>query len=266
MTRRVTAPAFRRLKGRRKLVCLTAYDVLTAAVLDAAAVDLLLVGDSLGNVVLGLETTLPVTLDEILSHARAVMRARPRALVIADMPFLTYHISPEETLRNAGRLIQEAGVDGVKIEGGANRVPHVRALIDAEIPVMGHLGLTPQSVLEFGGYKVQGRTPDAVDRLVEDARALEGAGCFALVLEGVPAPAADRVTAALSIPTVGIGAGAGCDGQILVTPDLLGMTERVPRFVRRYADLRGTILDAARRFGEDVRAGRFPGPEETYEE
>ena len=266
MAKRLTAPGFRELKGRRKLVCLTAYDVLTAAVLDEAGVDLILVGDSLGNVVLGHETTLPVTLDDMVSHARAVVRAGPRAVVVADMPFLTFHINPEDTLRNAGRLIQEAGVDAVKIEGGEPRVPHIRALIQAEIPVMGHLGLTPQSVLEFGGYKVQGRGSDAVEQLVTDARALEAAGCFAVVLEGMPAAVAERLTGILGIPTVGIGAGAGCDGQILVTPDLTGLTPRAPKFVRRYADLRGTILDAVRRYADDVRTGAFPGPDETYPE
>ena len=263
--RRLTAPAFRALKGTRKAVCLTAYDVLTAAALDEAGVDLLLVGDSLGNVVLGHDTTLPVTLDDMVAHARAVMRAEPRALVVADMPFLTYHVSPEETLRNAGRLVQEAGVDAVKLEGGRKRLPHVRALLDAEIPVMGHLGLTPQSVNRFGGYKVQGRDDDAVRELVDDATALAEAGVFSLVLEGMPAPAAERVTAAIPVPTIGIGAGAGCDGQVLVTPDLLGMTPGVPKFVRRYETFRERAVDAARRYAEDVRSGAFPSAEESYE-
>ena len=262
---RMSVPRFRAGKGKRRLVCLTAYDVLTARMLDEAGVDLLLVGDSLGNVVLGHDTTLPVTLDDVISHARAVMRACPRALVVADMPFLTYHITPEETLRNAGRLIKEAGVDGVKLEGGESRVPHIRALIEAEIPVMGHLGLTPQSVLEFGGYRIQGRTPGDVDRLVADARALVKAGCFAVVLEGMPAAVAARITEAAAVPTVGIGAGVSCDGQILVTPDLLGMTERIPKFVRPYADARAITIDAVRRYADDVREGRFPGPEETYD-
>jgi 3-methyl-2-oxobutanoate hydroxymethyltransferase len=264
--RRMTVPAFAAEKGKRRLVCLTAYDVLTAGILDEAGVDLILVGDSLGNVILGHETTLPVTLDQMVSHAAAVVRARPRALVIADMPFLTFQVNPEETLKNAGRLIQEAGVDGVKLEGGRERVDHVRKLVGAGIPVMGHLGLTPQSVLELGGYRVQGRGPDAGTRLLEDARALESAGCFSLVLESVPAPLALRVTGALSIPTVGIGAGSGTDGQILVVTDLLGLAVTVPRFVRRYADLHGTVLEAVKRFAEDVRGGRFPGVEETYEE
>ena len=263
---RMSAPRFRSLKGERRLVCLTAYDVLTARLLDEAEVDLILVGDSLGNVVLGHDTTLPVTLDQMVSHAAAVVRARPRALVIADLPYLTFHVNPEDTLRNAARLIQEAGVDGVKLEGGRERLPHIEKLIQAEIPVMGHLGLTPQSVLEFGGYRVQGRSRDAVENLIRHARALAGAGCFAIVLEGIPGGAAEAVTAAVPVPTIGIGAGVACDGQILVTPDLLGLTGSAPKFVRPYADLRGTVLEAVRRYAEDVREGRFPGPEETYPE
>jgi len=262
----MTVPEFRARKGKERLVCLTAYDVLTARILDEAGVDLLLVGDSLGNVVLGYETTLPVTLDQMVSHAAAVVRARPRALVIADLPYLSFHISPEDTVRNAGRLVREAGVDGVKLEGGEVRVPHVRALLEAKIPVMGHLGLTPQSVLEFGGYRVQGRTPEAADRLLADARALEGAGCFALVLEGIPAGVAARVTESIGIPTIGIGAGPSCDGQVLVTPDLLGMGRQAPRFVRRYADLVTVIGDAVRAYLTDVKNGDFPGPEESYPE
>jgi 3-methyl-2-oxobutanoate hydroxymethyltransferase len=262
--RRMTAPAFAAQKGTRRLVCLTAYDVLTAGVLDEAGVDCILVGDSLGNVILGHETTLPVTLDQMISHAAAVMRARPRALVIADMPFLTFQVNPEDTLRNAGRLIQESGVDGVKLEGA--RGDHVRKLVQAGIPVMGHLGLTPQSVLELGGYRVQGRTPEAAEALVREAEELERAGCFSLVLESVPAPVAERVTRAVGIPTIGIGAGRVTDGQILVVTDLLGLAGTTPRFVRRYAELRETIRDAVRRYAEDVREDRFPGPEETYPE
>jgi len=264
MARRVSVPSFVAQKGTRRLVCLTAYDVITAGILDDAGVDLILVGDSLGNVVLGLETTLPVTLDQMVSHAAAVMRAKPKALVIADMPFLTFQISPEDTLRNAGRLIQEAGVDGVKIEGA--RGEHVRMLVQAGIPVMGHLGLTPQSVLELGGFRVQGRTPEAAQALLEQAKALEAAGCFSLVLESVPAPVAERVTRTIGIPTIGIGAGRSCDGQILVITDLLGMSATTPRFVRRYAELRDVIGDAVRRYAEDVRTDRFPGPDETYPE
>jgi 3-methyl-2-oxobutanoate hydroxymethyltransferase len=266
MPRRMTVPAFAALKGERRLVCLTAYDVLTAAALDEAGVDLLLVGDSMGNVVLGHETTLPVTLDEMVSHAAAVMRARPRALVVGDMPYLTFHVTPEETLKNAARFVREAGVDAVKLEGGIVRVPHIRKLVESEIPVMGHLGLTPQSVLGLGGYRVQARSRPAAEHLLEEAKALEAAGCFSLVLESVPAPVAAEVTRALSIPTIGIGAGPATDGQVLVITDLLGLAPAVPRFVRRYADMRGTVMDAVRRYAEDVREGRFPGPEETYPE
>ena len=266
MARRVSVPEFRSQKGKRRLVCLTAYDVLTARILDEAGVDLLLVGDSLGNVILGYESTLPVTLEQVLHHAAAVVRARPRALVIADMPYLSFHVTPEETLRNAGRLVKEAGVDGIKLEGGRERLDHIRKLVHAEIPVMGHLGLTPQSVLRFGGYRVQGREERAAERLLEDAGRLEEAGCFALVLEGVPAPLAARVTQSISIPTIGIGAGAECDGQILVIQDLLGIPPTTPRFVRRYAELGEAMADAVRRYAEDVREGKFPGPEETYAE
>jgi 3-methyl-2-oxobutanoate hydroxymethyltransferase len=264
VARRMTAPEFRDLKGRRRLVCLTAYDVQMAGILDEAGVDLILVGDSLGNVVLGHETTLPVRIEDMIHHAKAVTRARPRALVLADLPYLTFHLTPEDTLRNAGRLVQEAGVDGVKLEGGRRRVDHIRKLVDAEIPVMGHLGLTPQSVLRLGGYRVQGRTEDAAEALLADARAIEAAGCFSLVLEGIPAPLAAKVTAAVSIPTIGIGAGADCDGQILVVNDLLGLPAATPKFVRRYAELRGVIGDAVKRYAADVREGSFPGPEETY--
>lgn len=266
MSRRMTVPRFRAEKGSRRLVCITAYDVLTAGILDEAGVDLILVGDSLGNVVLGHETTLPVTLDQMVSHAAAVVRARPRALVVGDMPYMTFHVTPEDTLRNAARLIREAGVDAVKLEGGTERVPHIRKLVAAEIPVMGHLGLTPQSVLKFGGHRVQGRGENAARALVEHAKQLEAAGCFSVVLEGIPAPVARTVTQAVGIPTVGIGAGPECDGQVLVVTDLLGMSTDLPRFVRRYADLRGVILDAVQRYAEDVREGRFPGPEETYPE
>jgi 3-methyl-2-oxobutanoate hydroxymethyltransferase len=262
----MNAPKFRAQKGKRRLVCLTSYDVLTAGILDEAGVDLILVGDSLGNVILGHETTLPVTLDQMVSHAAAVVRARPGALVIADMPYLTFHVNPEDTLRNAGRLIQEAGADGVKLEGGRDRVPHIQKLIQAEIPVMGHLGLTPQSVLEFGGYRVQGRGKSEAESLLEDARALQDAGCFSLVLEGIPSPVAEHITKKLEIPTIGIGAGPVCDGQILVITDLLGMSAENPKFVRKYADLRAIMLDAVRRYADDVQEGRFPDSEETYPE
>lgn len=263
---RMTVPKFSSQKGERKLVCLTAYDVITAGILDEAGVDLILVGDSLGNVVLGHDTTLPVTLDDMITHAAAVRRARPEALVIVDMPYMSFHVSPEDTVRNAGRIIKETGADGVKVEGGKDRLPHIRHLVQGKIPVMGHLGLTPQSVLQFGGYRVQGRSAAASDEILEHARAIAEAGCFSLVLEGIPAPVAERVTGAVPVPTIGIGAGPACDGQILVVNDLLGMTAETPKFVRRYAELRETMRDAVRRYAEDVREGRFPGPEETYSE
>lgn len=263
---RMTVPKFSSLKGERKLVCLTAYDVTTAGILDEAGVDLILVGDSMGNVILGHETTLPVTLDDMITHAAAVRRARPDALVIVDMPYLSFHVSPEDTLRNAGRIIQETGADGVKLEGGKERVPHIRHLLQGKIPVMGHLGLTPQSVLQFGGYRVQGRSERAAREIREHAKALEEAGCFAVVLEGVPATLAQAITGDLSVPTIGIGAGPACDGQILVVNDLLGMSTETPKFVRRYAELRETMREAIRRYAEDVREGKFPGPEETYSE
>ena len=264
MPKRMTAPRFQELKSKRRSVCLTAYDFLTATLVDEAGVDLILVGDSLGNVVLGHEHTLPVTIDDMVIHAAAVVRAKTKALVIADMPFMSYHISREETLGNAGRLIKEAGVDGVKLEGAGPRLEHIRALVQAEIPVMGHLGLTPQSVLEFGGYRVQAKTPEGAEHLLQDAKNLQEAGCFAVVLEGVPGAVADNVTKSLSIPTVGIGAGVHCDGQILVTQDLLGLTPSVPKFVRRYADLRSVGVAAVQAFVKDVQEGEFPGSEETY--
>lgn len=263
----VTAIRARKGPGVERLICLTAYDHPTALLLDEAGVDILLVGDSLGMVVLGYENTLPVTMEEMIHHTRAVARARPRAFVLADMPFMSYQASVEDAVRNAGRLIKDGGADGVKLEGGAVRVPAVTTIVAAGIPVMGHLGLTPQSVLAFGGFRVQGRGPTAADRLVADARVLEEAGCFALVLEGMPAAVAQRVTAEVSIPTIGIGAGPACDGQVLVIHDLLGATPvRPPKFVRRYADLGAVTVDAARRFIADVRSGAFPSAGETYSE
>jgi 3-methyl-2-oxobutanoate hydroxymethyltransferase len=257
----------RKGKGGEKIVCLTAYDHPTARALDEAGVDILLVGDSLGMVVLGYENTLSVTMDDMIHHARAVTRARPRALVVADMPWLSYHVNVEEGVRNAARFIQEAGVDAVKLEGGVERLPVIEAILDAKIPVMGHLGLTPQSVLEFGGYKVQGRPPQAAERILESARALDQAGCFSVVLEGIPAPLAERITKEVRMPTIGIGAGPATDGQVLVVHDMAGFGgERVPRFVRRYATLSADLTAAAARFAEDVRSGRYPAPEETYPE
>jgi 3-methyl-2-oxobutanoate hydroxymethyltransferase len=262
---RVTVPAFRARKGGKPLVVLTAYDVASTLAAEAAGVDCLLVGDSLGNVVLGYETTLPVTLDEMLHHARAVGRARRRALLVADMPWLTYHLGTDETVRNAARFVREAGADAVKIEGGSERIPAIRALLSAQIPVMGHVGLTPQSVLPMGGYKVQGREAFEADRLLAAAEEIAAAGVFAIVLEGVPGPVARRITAAVPVPTIGIGAGPECDGQVLVYHDLLGMLPgSVPRFVRRYAATHDAHVKAIRKWAADVRSGSFPSDDETY--
>ena len=264
---RMTVPAFlKRKESGPPLAVLTAYDAVSGAVAEAGGVDALLVGDSLGNVLLGYESTMPVTMEQMLHHARAVETARRRALLIVDMPWLSYHIDAEEAVRNAARFVREANADAVKLEGGVKRVPVVRAILDAEIPVMGHVGLTPQSVLSMGGYKVQGRREDDAERLVEDARALDEAGVFAIVLEGIPGELAARITEEVSVPTIGIGAGAGCDGQVLVYHDLLGMLSgRSPKFVRRYAEIRETQVEAIRRWSNDVRERTFPSNGESYE-
>ena len=262
----VTVPAVRsaRSSGRR-LAMLTAYDHPTARLLDQAGIDIVLVGDSVGNNVLGYDSTLPVTMDEMLHHVKAVTRGVRRALVVADMPYLSYQTSRRDAIRNAGRFLKEAGAAAVKIEGGRRRASLVRALVEAEIPVMGHIGLMPQSVHLMGGYKVQGKRIDEARALVEDARALEAAGAFSLVLEGMPEPVGTRVTESVGIPTLGIGAGRHCDGQVLVFHDVVGLNTGVaPRFVRRYADVAGIISDAAKRFIDDVRSGAFPSEAETY--
>jgi 3-methyl-2-oxobutanoate hydroxymethyltransferase len=261
----ITVPAFRSRKGSAPLVVLTAYDAATAALAEAAGVDALLVGDSLGMVVLAHESTLPVTMDDMVSHTRAVARRRKRALLVADMPWLSYHLGVEDAVRNAARLVREGGADAVKLEGGAKRVPAIRAILDAEIPVMGHLGLTPQSVLRLGGYKVQGRREEEARALVEEAGALEAAGVFSLVLEGIPADLAARVTETVGVPTIGIGAGARCDGQVLVVHDLLGMLPgEVPKFVRQYLHFHEEAAEAVRRWADDVRNRTFPSESETY--
>jgi 3-methyl-2-oxobutanoate hydroxymethyltransferase len=262
---KITVPELRVRKGNPPMVMITAYDAWTARAANAAGPELLLVGDSLGMVVLGHEDTLSVTLDDMVRHTAAVASTRPRALLVADMPYLTYHTGPRDAVLAAGRLVREGRAEAVKLEGGAKRDPVIRALSDAEVPVMGHLGLTPQSRHALGGYRVQARALDEIDRLLEDARALEAAGVFAIVLEGVPADVATLVSEAVSVPTIGIGAGAGCDGQVLVFHDLLGLGEGpAPRFVRRYADLHAPAVDALRRFAEDVRSGEFPDRSETY--
>jgi 3-methyl-2-oxobutanoate hydroxymethyltransferase len=263
--RPVTVPDIRAAKGDRRLVMLTAYDCPTARLLDAAGVDVLLVGDSVGNNVLGYDSTLPVTMEEMLHHTRAVVRGTRRALVAGDMPYMSYQTGRRDAIRNAGRFLKEAGAAAVKIEGGRRRAALVRALVEAEIPVMSHVGLLPQSVHLMGGYKVQGKRLDEAQALVDDARALEEAGAFSLVLEGMPEAVGRRITEAVGIPTIGIGAGRFCDGQVLVFHDLVGLnTGTAPRFVRRYADLAGTITDAAQRFAADVRSGDYPSESETY--
>jgi len=263
---RWTAPDIAGMKRRGELVAVaTAYDFPTARLADEAGVEVLLVGDSLGTVVLGYETTLPVTMADMLHHVKAVTRARPSALVVADMPFLSYQASIEDAVRNAGRFVQEGGADAVKLEGGERVAPAVRRIVEIGIPVMGHLGLTPQSLLALGGYKVQGKGEAEAERLVGEARLLEQCGCFAVVLEGIPARLGAAASRELGIPTIGIGAGPGCDGQVLVSHDLLGLTQgRVPRFVRRYADLAGTMRDAFAHYVADVKARRFPSDEESY--
>lgn len=265
-TDKITVRKIASMKGKEKIVAVTAYDHPTAKLLDEAGVDLILVGDSLGNVVLGHENTLPVTMEDMIHHAKAVARARPRALVIADMPYLSFQTGVPEALRNAGRFIKEAGVDGVKIERGRFD-EEARAMVRASIPVMGHVGLVPQSVLQMGGFRVQGRAEQDAARIVDEARALEAAGCFCVVVEGVPRALAREITQDLTIPTIGIGAGAGCDGQIQVFHDIMGMTpEFMPKHARRYANLAETIVNGVKSYRDDVRAGRFPGEEESFGE
>ena len=261
--KRVRVPDLIEKKRRgEKLVVLTAYDFPMAQLMDRAGVDVLLVGDSLGNVVLGYETTLPVTMEAMLHHTAAVSRGTRRALVVADMPFLAAQVSVAEAVRNAGRLISEGGASAVKIEGGRPVADVIRRLVDIGIPVMGHLGLTPQSVHQLGGYRQQARGEEAAARLLDEAHVLGEAGAFSLVLESVPATAARNVTQALAIPTIGIGAGPDCDGQVLVSYDMLGLSQgHAPPFVKRYADLSAAILAAVREYASEVRAGRYPAPD-----
>ena len=265
-TSRVTVPELRAARERgRKIVVLTVYDYPTARILDASGVDVLLVGDSLGNNVLGYESTLPVTMEEMLHHTRAVARAARHALVVGDMPYLSFQTGRRDAVKNAGRFLKEGGAAAVKIEGGRKRAGLVEALLDAEVPVMGHIGLTPQSVHLMGGYRVQGKRIDQARALVEDAKALEKAGVFSLVLEGMPESVGQAISEAVSIPTIGIGAGRFCDGQVLVFHDLVGLGEGTPpKFARRYASIGDEIASAARRFVGDVRDGSFPSEAETY--
>jgi 3-methyl-2-oxobutanoate hydroxymethyltransferase len=260
-----TATKIKALKGERKIAVLTAYDALTGSLVDGADIPLVLVGDSLGMTVLGYETTLPVSMAEMLHHTAAVSRGVDNALVVADMPFMSYQPSIEMGLENAGRFIKEAHADAVKIEGGAIRSELIEALVDNGVPVLGHIGLTPQSIKEMGGYKVQGKTSEQARQLMDDAMAVEQAGAFALVLECVPAELGEMISSALSIPTIGIGAGAGCDGQVLVFTDLLGISGKpVPRFVKKYANLNPVITAALSAYKSEVEVGAFPTDEQTY--
>jgi len=264
--KKVTVPTLLEMKRTgEKIAALTAYDYLLASLLDEAGIDIILVGDSGAMVFAGYETTLPITMEEMLYHTRAVVRGVKRALVVADMPFLSFQISPEEALRNAGRFLKEGGAEGVKIEGGRGMAETVRRITSVGIPVMGHLGLTPQSIHQFGGYPVRATEKSEAEGLVEDALALQEAGVFSIVLEKIPAGLAREVTHRLRVPTIGIGAGKDCDGQILVTHDMLGLFEKFkPKFVRRYAELGRDIRKACAKYAEDVKAKRFPDAEESF--
>ena len=263
---KVSAPSLRSSKQRgERLVCLTAYDYPTARIVDEAGIDIILVGDSLGNVVLGYGNTVPVTLDEILIHLKAVRRAVQRALLVADMPYGTFHTGDDDAVRNALRLVKEGGAEAIKLEGGHKRVQLVKRLVDEEISVMGHIGLTPQSINQLGAYRVQGKTAVAARQLIDDAKALEDAGAFAIVLEVVPREIARLITETVSIPTIGIGAGVHCDIQVLVIHDMLGLSfGKQARFVRPYANLRDVMTDAVSRYADDVRNGTYPSQAESY--
>ena len=261
----VGVPAFVSAKGREKIAMMTAYDAPSARLLDAAGIDVLLVGDSVEMTVYGRANTLTATMDTMVRHTRAVADAVSRALVVGDMPFLSYQAEPAEAVRNAGRLLAEGGCSAIKVEGGRRILPAIEAMLAADIPVMGHVGLTPQSYRKFGGFKVQGKTVEAAAEIREDAEALADAGCFGIVLECVPEGLAAEITRAVPVPTIGIGAGAECDGQVLVFQDVMGLTgTATPRFVRRYADLATVIGDAARAYAKDVKDGKFPSAAETF--
>ena len=266
MTEKITVPGIVRMKRQgKKITCLTAYDYSLARILDEAGVDVLLVGDSVGCVVQGQPNTLTVTMDEMIYHTRIVARGRKRALVVGDMPFLSFQVSKEQTLRNAGRFLQEAGAEAVKLEGGVSVRDTISAIVDAGIPVMGHVGLTPQSVHRFGGYKVQGRERGQQEVILRDALAVQEAGAFAIVLEGVPTALAKEITDRVTIPTIGIGAGIHCDGQVLVVHDMLGLFDDfVPTFAKRYADIKGIMTTAVKNFVDEVRERKFPGEEHSF--
>jgi 3-methyl-2-oxobutanoate hydroxymethyltransferase len=266
-TARITTASVVDMKRRaEKISMLTAYDFTMARIIDSAGIDIILVGDSASNVMAGHETTLPITMDQMIYHTSTVVRGAQRALVLADLPFMSYQVTPEEALQNAGRMMKEAGAHAVKLEGGAPVVSTIRKIVDAGIPVMGHLGLTPQSIYKFGTYKVRATETAEADQLLEDAMALQNAGCFGIVLEKIPAGLAKQVTESLSIPTIGIGAGAACDGQVLVMHDMLGLTKDFkPRFIRRYLELHETIGTAVQSYIRDVKNTSFPSKDEQYE-
>lgn len=261
-----TVTTFRKAKEEgRRLSMLTAYDYSTAKLMDEAGIEGLLVGDSLGMTMLGYDDTLPVTMDDMVHHARAVARGAREALVVADMPFMSYHLSPAQAVENAGRLVKEGGAQAVKLEGGAQFCAEVEAIVRASVPVMGHIGLTPQSINAFGGFKVQGKSAEAAQRIVDDARALEAVGAFSIVLECIPAKLAEIVTAAVSVPTIGIGSGAGCDGQILVYQDMLGMyADLAPKFAKRFAEVGRLMTQAFEDYRAEVQARSFPAPEHAF--
>ena len=263
---KITVPHIVKMKQRgEKITCLTAYDYSFARILDEAGVEMLLVGDSLGCVVQGGANTLAVTMDEMIYHTRLVVRGRKRALVIGDMPFMSYQVGKDEALRNAGRFFKEAGAEAIKLEGGVAVQESIRAIVDAGMPVMGHVGLTPQSVHQFGGYKIQGREKERREAVLRDAVAVEEAGAFAVVLEGIPQDLAGEISQRLAIPTIGIGAGLQCDGQVLVIHDMLGLFDDfVPKFVKRYADVKQTMLGAVKEFVGEVKARKFPAEEHSF--
>jgi len=263
---RVTINQIKEMKGKgEKISMLTAYDYSTARIVDEAGIPLILVGDSLGMVVLGYESTIPVTMEEMLHHTKAVVRGTKQAMIIGDMPFMTYHVSADDALKNAARFIQEAGAQAVKLEGGVTVAEKVRRVVECGMPVIGHIGLTPQSIHQFGGFKIQGKTPEAAVRMLEDARALEEAGAFSIVLETVPAPLAALITQKISIPTIGIGAGINCDGQVQVINDILGsFADFVPKHAKQYAKLTDTISQAVTEYHNEVRAGSFPTDKQSF--
>lgn len=266
MRDKVTKTTLLKMKKKgEKIAAITSYDYLSTKLIDDTGVDFILVGDSLGMVIMGYENTLPVTMEEIIHHLKAVTRARPKAIVVGDMPFMSYQASVEDAVRNAGRLVKEGGAQSVKLEGGERYVPVIQAIVQASIPVVGHLGLTPQSLHEFGGYRVQGKDSESAEILISDAKALEKAGCFAIVLEGIPWQLAKRITDEVSIATIGIGAGPHCDGQVLVIQDMLGIyDEPLPKFVKMYEELGEKIRSAVSAYVKDVKDGSFPGMEHSY--